>query len=88
MIEEELDELFDELKILLIAKNKDYKNSFHLIFEDFGLLSSYIRMTDKLNRLKNLAKNNIEVKDEKVIDTLNDLVNYGILTLIEIKNKK
>ena len=88
MIESEIDEIFDELKKLLINKNIDYNNSFHLTFQEYGLESSYIRFTDKLNRLKNLITNDAEVKDEKVIDTLQDLANYCILTLLEIRNKK
>lgn len=52
---------------------------------EYGLESSYIRLTDKLNRLKYLAKNDAKVKDERVIDTLQDLINYGILTLLELK---
>ena len=88
MKETEIDEIFDELKKLLINKNMDYDNSFHLTFQEYGLMSSSIRLTDKLNRFKILIGKDAKVKDEKLNDTLYDLVNYGIMTLIEIKNKK
>ena len=85
MIESEIDELFDELKKIVITKNADYGNSFHDIFLEYGLESIYIRLTDKLNRLKHLAKYDAKVKDENVIDTLYDLTNYCILTISELK---
>lgn len=85
MIESEIDEIFENLKRILISKNSDYDNSFSLTFQEYGLESSYIRLTDKLNRLKNLIKNDAEVKDEKVIDTLYDLTNYCILTILELR---
>ena len=88
MIESKIDEIFEELKSMILKKNLDYNNSFSLTFQEYGLESSYIRFTDKLNRLKNLIKNDAEVKDEKVIDTLQDLANYCVLTLLEIRNKK
>ena len=85
MIESELDRIFDDLKEIIMSKNIDYNDSFHDLFVEYGLESSYIRLTDKLNRLKYLAKHDVNVKDEKVIDTLQDLVNYGIMTLLELK---
>ena len=86
MIESELDKIFYELRKIIISKNTDYNDSFHDIFLEYGLESTYIRLTDKLNRLKYLAKNDAKVKDEKVIDTLYDLINYAILTVLELKN--
>ena len=85
MIESEVDEIFDELKKIIKSKNIDYNDSFHDTFMEYGLESSYIRLTDKLNRLKYLAKHDAKVKDEKVIDTLYDLTNYCVLTLLETK---
>ena len=49
-----------------------------------------IRLEDKLNRLKSLLKKESLVTDEKIEDTLMDLANYAIMTLIEldIKNEQ
>lgn len=86
--ESDIDDIFQNLKDILISKNKDYNDSFHDIFMEYGLESTYIRLTDKLNRLKYLAKHDAKVKDEKVIDTFYDLINYSILTVLELKKQK
>lgn len=47
-----------------------------------------IRLDDKLNRLKSLAKNPAQVRDESIRDTLLDLANYAIMTVIEMELEK
>ena len=43
-----------------------------------------IRLEDKLQRVKNLVRNGgAAVNDESIDDTLLDLANYAIMTLIE-----
>lgn len=69
------------------AKNNDYGNSFSDMFNEFGLTSSIIRLSDKLNRLKSLNTKEAMVKDESIIDTLMDLANYSIMTIVELENK-
>lgn len=67
-------------------KNKDYGDSFGMLFKEFGLTSSVIRLSDKLNRLKQLNLNNEQqVKDESIEDTLIDLACYSIMTIVELK---
>ena len=70
------------------AKNHDYGNSVHKTFEEFGMTSFLVRLSDKLNRLITLNKIEAQVKDEKIEDTLLDLANYSILALIELKKEK
>lgn len=78
-----------ELNNLYLKKNKDYGNSFSKTFEEFGLTMSAIRLNDKLERFKRLINNNNEVKDESIRDTLVDLANYAIMTVMEIdKNER
>ena len=75
-----------ELNQLYEAKNADYGDSFHLSYVEEGLAMSRIRLTDKLNRFKTLTKTgNIEVKDETIRDTLLDLANYAIMTIMELE---
>ena len=75
-----------ELRNLYDAKNRDYGNSFGQSFEKWGLPMSCIRLGDKLNRLESFAKKkDMHVNDESVEDTLRDLANYTIMTLIEIR---
>lgn len=78
-----------ELRNLFDAKNKDYNDSFGQSFRKWGLPMSCIRLGDKLNRLDSFAMGkDMQVADEKVEDTLMDLANYAIMTLIEIKMAK
>ena len=70
------------------AKNSDYGNSVHRTYEDFGLTSFLVRLSDKLNRAITLSKKDALVKDEKIQDTLLDLANYSILALIELEKDK
>lgn len=67
------------------AKNHDYGDSFGEGFAEFGLVSSVIRLGDKYRRLKSLAKENAKVKDESIRDTLLDLANYAVMTLVELE---
>lgn len=81
--------ILDEIHETYKAKNKDYGNSFSKQYEEFGLLSSIIRITDKYERLKQLYKNNeANVKDESIEDTLLDMANYAIMTVMEMKKEK
>lgn len=66
-------------------KNADYGDSFGKQFAEYGLTSSAIRLEDKFNRFKNLIKSDAQVKDEKIEDTLLDMANYCIMTIIELE---
>lgn len=70
-------------------KNADYGSSFDDLFDEFGMTSALIRMKDKYNRLKSITeKKDIQVKDESVEDTLLDLANYCILTVLKLRKDK
>lgn len=77
-----------ELNRIYQLKNKDYGNSFSKQFEEYGLVSSAIRIEDKLSRFKNLINNEQQVNDESIEDTLIDLANYAIMTVMELRNNK
>lgn len=64
-------------------KNHDYGDSFGKSFVEYGMAMPCIRLEDKLNRLKALTKADAEVMDETIDDTLMDLANYAIMTLVE-----
>lgn len=72
-----------ELTALYERKNHDYGDSFARTYQEFGLTMSCIRLDDKLQRLKTLSKSAAQVGDETIDDTLADLANYAIMTLIE-----
>ena len=77
-----------ELEELYKKKNADYGDSFHKSYEEFGNVMAAIRMSDKLNRFKALIKADAQVKDESVRDTMLDLANYAIMTVMELDGRK
>lgn len=75
----------NELNDLYTRKNHDYGNAFHESFLEEGFAMARVRLTDKLSRFKTLSRNNnAEVKDESIRDTLIDLANYAIMTVMEL----
>ena len=78
----------DTMFNLYKAKNSDYGNSVHRTYEEFGLTSFLVRLSDKLNRAITLSKKDALVQDEKIQDTLLDLANYSILALIELEKER
>ena len=79
-------QICDELNALYAKKNHDYGDSFHLSFLDEGMAMARIRLGDKLNRFKTLSRaTKQEVNDESIRDTLIDLANYAIMTILEME---
>jgi hypothetical protein len=79
-----------ELNALYAKKNHDYGDSFHLSYLEEGMAMPRIRLGDKLNRFKTLSKNleSREVQDESIRDTLLDLANYAIMTILELEGDR
>ncbi len=79
-------EICNALTKLYERKNHDYGDSFAKSFAEYGMAMPCIRLEDKLNRLKALSRSGQQmVSDERIEDTLMDLANYAIMTLIEMK---
>jgi hypothetical protein len=78
-------QITDKMHETYKAKNYDYGNSFDKSMDEFGLTAAVVRMSDKLERLKTLSKKESMVKDESVQDTLLDLANYAIMTVMYLK---
>lgn len=76
-----------EIAQLVEKKNHDYDNSFDKTMDKYGDTAYFLRIEDKLNRLINLSKKEAKVNDEKVEDTLKDIIGYTLL-MIKYKNKK
>ena len=77
-------ELCRELQELYHRKNLDYGDSFHLSFLEEGLAMPRIRLGDKYLRFKTLTSGEKQrVSDESIRDTLIDLANYSIMTIME-----
>jgi hypothetical protein len=78
-----------ELNKLYARKNADYGDSFHKTFVEEGIAMARIRLSDKLERFKRLTRSNEQhVQDESVRDTLIDLANYAIMTVMELDGEK
>lgn len=70
------------------AKNHDYGNSFEQSLDKFGLVASVVRLGDKMNRVESLTKKKAQVKDESIKDTLLDMANYAIMTVMWINKSR
>lgn len=77
-----------DLTTLYEKKNHDYGDSFHKSFREYGLTMACIRLEDKLNRLKTLAKSEQMVADETIVDALNDLANYAVMGRMELERSQ
>ena len=79
-----------ELTELYERKNADYGDSFGKSYAEYGLAMPCIRLEDKLNRLKNLTlrSGKQQIAEESIRDTLMDLANYAIMSIIEIDREK
>ena len=75
------DKMFETFK----AKNHDYGSSFSNLFKECGMTYAYGHMAEKLERINSLRKNEAKVKGESMKDSLYDLANYAILTIMELE---
>lgn len=83
--------LLHDIHSSYLDKNRDYGGSFSTSFQKFGLVSPVCRMSDKMARLETLTlvgEQNARVKDESIRDTLLDLANYAIMTVMELDKQK
>lgn len=83
-------ELTTYLSSLYELKNKKYGDSFGKSIRKRGFVSAIVRMEDKWNRLDNLVtmKEDGSDTDESLQDTLLDLANYCLMTVMELNHAK
>tara|TARA_Y100000768_G_C23991185_1_gene693374 strand:+ start:12995 stop:13456 length:462 start_codon:yes stop_codon:yes gene_type:complete len=70
-------QIINNNKDLFERKNNDYGSS----YKDFTLLGLIVRINDKINRFLNIQNKNTMVDEDKY-ETINDLYNYCIISLI------
>lgn len=76
-------DITDNMLSIFKKKNHDYGNSFEISLDEEGLAASRIRIGDKWNRFKSLSKGaKAQVNDESLKDTLLDMANYAIMTVM------
>lgn len=77
----------EKLTKVYVAKNKDYGDSFSQSLDKYGILASLIRMGDKMNRIDSLYDKPTTEVDESLVDSLEDLANYAIMTAIWLEKQ-
>lgn len=76
--QEALGLVLDDMRELMIAKQRDYGPGNILDFGDQGVL---VRANDKVARLKNLYKGN-RPQNESIDDSWVDLANYAVIAMM------
>jgi len=88
---------FDDCYAISLAKNHDYAGN-EDPFANFRTSTAVgvpvergimVRMMDKVSRINRLIDNEAQVKDESLMDTCNDLINYAAIlkAYLEAKNE-
>jgi hypothetical protein len=80
-------ELTKAMSDTFAKKRHDYGQTTEETYKKFGPVSMLTRMHDKMGRLDTLLVSGDvnHVKDEKVEDTLLDLANYALITILEMR---
>ena len=79
-------QIAEEITALYEKKDRAYGSSFNQTYEKLGIISAVTRISDKYNRLCNLAVNkDIDNLGESIEDTLKDMAAYCIMTIIAMK---
>ncbi|MEK7079359.1 MAG: hypothetical protein AAB929_04790 [Patescibacteria group bacterium] len=78
-LEEAFEEVCQEMKATFVQKHKDYGKGNIL---DTGEMGIAYRISDKLNRLKNLLLANKNPKNESIDDSWMDIGVYGVIALM------
>lgn len=82
---EKFREIAEQIAALYEVKDAAYANSFGDTFQKLGIISAVTRISDKYNRLCNLATNpQIDNLGESIEDTLKDMAAYCIMTIMEL----
>lgn len=80
------EELCNKIHEVYKQKNAAYGDSFGRSFDEWGIASAAVRISDKFNRFINLAKHpEVDHGDESIKDTCLDLANYMLMTVMELE---
>lgn len=75
-----------ELNDLYKVRNQGYGDSFVETIHEFGMVAAACQLSHKMNRFKSLIK--IGATPVTMRDSLIDLANYAVITLMEIDKQE
>ena len=76
---EEMEKICKEIEELLKRKNEMYGDG---NIDKMGKPGVIMRITEKIERLKHLLKNNLNPEEETLEDTWKDIAGFGIIGLM------
>lgn len=81
-------ELCEKMNKTYCQKNEKYGDSFSVSVQKYGYIAALTRISDKFHRFEQLvlSKEDGSDTDESIIDTLIDLSNYCLMTVIELES--
>lgn len=83
---EKFRKIAEDIANLYEVKDAAYGDSFGSTYDKLGIISAVTRISDKYNRLCNIATNpNIDNLGESIEDTLKDMAAYCIMTVMKIQ---
>jgi len=90
-LENDISDVIAELSKIRKAKGHDYSGTDDTLdnLREFGSFGVVVRIGDKFKRLKHFYKQGtLEVQDERIEDTMQDLINYALYLLIMYRQEK
>lgn len=84
----QIDDFFDGMSALLVAKNENYGDSFSKQYDKYGMQGVEMRLNDKFMRLEQLIAGQPDKVGESVEDTLKDIIGYSTLALLKINENR
>ena len=63
------------------------KEEYPIIYEGYKEIGLWYRLSDKINRWKNMILTGRKAQNETLIDTFQDVTNYGIIAQLVFKGK-
>lgn len=81
----------EKMRETFLKKNHDYGNSFHETWDEFGdkgIITALTQISHKYHRLINIGLGTKPLVDESIDDTLLDMANYCILTIMELEKAR
>lgn len=84
----QIDDFYDGMSALLVAKNENYGDSFSKQYDRYGMQGVEMRLNDKFMRLEQLIAGQPDKVGESVEDTLKDIIGYSTLALLKINENR